>query len=45
VQAPDEEDVVNIGGFSDDVFTLLAGFAAGQLSPENWVGEIEAVEL
>ncbi len=42
-QAIEREDVLNIGGFSDDVFKIIAAFAAGQLGAGHWVGEIEAV--
>jgi 60 kDa SS-A/Ro ribonucleoprotein len=44
-QAKEREDVLNIGGFSDQVFDLVAEFAAGRLDPGHWVGRIEAVEL
>jgi len=42
-QACERDDVLNIGGFSDDVFKIIAAFAAGQLSAGHWVGEIEAM--
>jgi 60 kDa SS-A/Ro ribonucleoprotein len=42
-QAIEREDVLNIGGFSDDVFKIIAAFAAGQLGAGHWVGEIEAI--
>ncbi len=45
VQAQSREDVLNVGGFSDAVFQLLAHFATGRLSGEHWVREIEAVAL
>ena len=45
VQAQTREDVLNVGGFSDAVFEVLARFAAGQLGGEHWVREIEAVEV
>ena len=45
VQAQTREDVLNVGGFSDTVFEVLARFAAGQLDGEHWVREIEAVEV
>jgi 60 kDa SS-A/Ro ribonucleoprotein len=45
VQAPDREDVLNVGGFSDHVFTLLADFAAGRLAPGHWVSAIERIDL
>lgn len=44
-QAPDRPDILNIGGFSDEVFTILREFAAGQLQDDHWVGVIEAVTL
>jgi 60 kDa SS-A/Ro ribonucleoprotein len=45
VQAQEREDILNVGGFSDQVFDLITEFAAGRLSDEHWVGVIEAVEL
>ena len=45
VQAQEREDVLNVGGFSDQVFDLVAEFAAGRLDAGHWVGRIEAVEL
>ncbi len=45
VQAGDREDILNVGGFSDQVFEILAEFAAGNLNPDHWVGRIESVEL
>ena len=44
-QAQTREDVLNVGGFSDAVFEVLARFAAGQLGGDHWVREIEAVEV
>jgi len=41
-QAPDREDILNVGGFSDQVFTLLAQFAKGELKDGHWVGVIES---
>lgn len=45
VQAQTRDDVLNVGGFSDAVFEVLARFAAGQLGGEHWVREIEAMEV
>jgi 60 kDa SS-A/Ro ribonucleoprotein len=45
VQAAEQEDVLNVGGFSDQVFELVADFAAGRLNPDHWVGVIEQVAL
>jgi 60 kDa SS-A/Ro ribonucleoprotein len=44
-QAQEREDILNIGGFSDRVFDVIAEFAAGRLSAGHWVGVIEAVQL
>ena len=44
-QAAEREDVLNIGGFSDAVFTMLAQFAKGNAGADHWVGEIEKVSL
>ena len=44
-QAKDRADILNIGGFSDQVFTLVSEFAEGNLTAEHWVGVIEKVEL
>jgi 60 kDa SS-A/Ro ribonucleoprotein len=44
-QAKEREDILNIGGFSDAVFSLMAEFAAGRLSDRHWVGVIEAMTL
>jgi hypothetical protein len=42
-QAAERKDVLNVGGFSDTVFDLVADFAAGRLAPEAWVAAIHAV--
>ena len=44
-QAAEREDILNIGGFSDAVFEVIASFASGELRPDHWVGLIEAIEL
>lgn len=48
-QAPDSpNEVMNIGGFSDNVFKTMSEFAAGKYSKETtqtWVGEINSIEL
>jgi len=44
-QATEQADVLNIGGFSDDVFKIIAAFAAGQLRAAHWLGEIEAIDI
>ncbi|HYO63651.1 MAG TPA: TROVE domain-containing protein [Pyrinomonadaceae bacterium] len=44
-QAADSEDILNVGGFSDQVFDVVAEFARGRLDAAHWVGRIEAVTL
>lgn len=44
-QMPERADVINIGGFSDDVFRLIDLFAQDKMHPEHWVNEIEKTEL
>jgi 60 kDa SS-A/Ro ribonucleoprotein len=44
-QALEREDVLNVGGFSDDVFEIIAQFAQGTLGSDHWVGLIEGVEV
>ena len=44
-QASEQSDILNVGGFSDEVFKIVAAFSAGQLNADHWVGEIEAVTL
>lgn len=44
-QAAEREDILNIGGFSDQVFDVIAEFAAGRLSADHWIGVIESVKL
>lgn len=43
VQAPDRTDILNVGGFSDAVFSVVAGFLGG--GPSRFVAEVEAVTL
>ena len=44
-QAPDRKDILNIGGFSDTVFDLVAAFAAGADGSDHWIREIELQPL
>lgn len=44
-QAHERSDILNVGGFSDEVFNIVELFARGELTPQHWVGEIEKVEL
>ncbi|MGH9972140.1 MAG: RNA-binding protein [Pyrinomonadaceae bacterium] len=45
VQAKDRGDILNVGGFSDHVFDVIAEFTRGQLNADHWIGVIEAVAL
>jgi hypothetical protein len=42
-QAPDRSDILNVGGFSDAVFRVVASFLGDDAN--RFVGDIEAVEL
>lgn len=44
-QAKEREGILNVGGFSDAVFSLIAEFARGSMSDGHWVSVIEAVTL
>lgn len=44
-QAPEREDILNIGGFSDAVFTLIDQFARGNMQAGHWIGLIENQEI
>ena len=44
-QARERDDILNIGGFSDQVFDLIAEFANGNLNADHWIGVIEKYEL
>jgi 60 kDa SS-A/Ro ribonucleoprotein len=44
-QAPDDASILNIGGFSDAVFDVVAAFVAGGANARHWVDVIESIEL
>ena len=44
-QAAERSDILNVGGFSDAVFSMVAAFAEDRLGPDHWVGEIERITL
>src|SRR6185503_15624395 len=45
-QAPASGQVLNIGGFSDQVFEVIAAFAhGGQPGADHWVDVIDALEV
>ena len=45
VQAKERQDIVNVGGFSDQVFELIADVAGGRHGSDHWVRTIEDVRL
>ena len=42
-QAPDRSDILNVGGFNDAVFNVVAAFLSGDTG--RFVAEVEAIEL
>jgi 60 kDa SS-A/Ro ribonucleoprotein len=44
-QAQERHDILNVGGFSDQVFSLVSEFASGNLGDGHWAGVIEKVEI
>ena len=44
-QAIERPDIMNIGGFSDQVFKIVARFAKGELEGEHFVSEIKNIEI
>ena len=44
-QAQERADILNVGGFSDAVFEILATFAKGELNGDHWVGVIESLAV
>jgi 60 kDa SS-A/Ro ribonucleoprotein len=45
VQAKERDDIINVGGFSDQVFQVIADVAAGHSSAGCWVKQIESIDL
>jgi 60 kDa SS-A/Ro ribonucleoprotein len=44
-QAQTRDDILNVGGFSDQVFDVLSTFGAGKLAAGHWVAQIEGIEV
>ena len=40
-QAAEREDILNVGGFSDQVFEVISAFAAGELNGDHWIRRIQ----
>ncbi len=45
VQAPNDKSVMNIGGFSDTVFDVIADFVTAKNGADHWVNKINEVKL
>lgn len=44
-QAREQDDIINVGGFSDQVFRLLADVAHGRFHAGHWVAEMEKMRI
>ena len=44
-QGKESPDVLNIGGFSDQVFDVITEFAQGNLNADHWISVIEKVDV
>ena len=44
-QAVERGDILNIGGFSDQVFEVISAFAAGQLKADHWIARVDTVAI
>lgn len=43
-QAPDREDILNVGGFGDEIFSVIKSFSMSQGS-KFWIDVIEKIEI
>jgi len=44
-QAKESKDVMNIGGWSDNNFKMIAAFSRGEFGADFWVNKIKSLEL
>ena len=44
-QAAERSDIINVGGFGDQVFGLIADVAANRFKQDHWVQEIDRMQL
>ncbi|MBK8251194.1 MAG: TROVE domain-containing protein [Polyangiaceae bacterium] len=44
-QAPDRDDILNVGGFSDAVFDVIAAFSNSGNDSAHWLRMIESIKL
>ena len=40
-----QSDIINVGGFGDQVFGLIADVAANRFKQDHWVQEIDRMQL
>ena len=45
VQTKERTDILNVGGFSDQVFEVISEFARGELNADHWIGVIDSRPL
>lgn len=45
MQVQEQKNVLNCGGFSDSIFTIVSSFVKGELTSNHWVGEIEKIDV
>jgi 60 kDa SS-A/Ro ribonucleoprotein len=44
-QVKERKDVYNIGGFSDEIFSLIYAISRNEMNTKHWIGEIERIVL
>ena len=44
-QAVESDDIIHVGGFSDQVFRLIASVASGDASKDFWVNQIKELDV
>lgn len=44
-QAHERADILNVGGFGDSVFDVMAQFAAGSFGASHWIEMIESIDV
>lgn len=44
-QAKERPDIINVGGFSDQVFDLIADVSRGNAGMDHWVNTIESISI
>ena len=44
-QAVESDDIIHVGGFSDQVFRLISSVASGNTSKDFWVNQIKEIDV